>query len=194
MINLNGQTIPDEQLRNNYISSQAELKHSLERAFQIEAWEKLALARLHEANINLSKLQFAHHQTHLTLMRSLEENESLRLQLQSIIHARDNDIFWRLANPFRKIISIFPRSIILYTRKILKLLYWAATPWKLKSRLLDLKTRNATLIQAIDPCTQRTTNTPQLIQTTNTNQIDLDLSSRDIYTQILKSITESKQA
>jgi hypothetical protein len=193
MSNTNGQTISDEHQRNNEASSQAELKHTLERAFQIETWEKLALARLHEANIKVSEHQSAHHQTHLSLIQSLKDNESLRLQLQSIIQERDNDIFWRLANPFRKIIATFPRPMILYSRKILKLLYWAATPWKMKSRLQYIKNRNAALIQTIDPCTQKTTNMLNLVQIPNTNDIVLNASARDLYTQILKSMTESKQ-
>lgn len=183
----------DEHQRNSDTSSQAELKHTLERAFQIEAWEKLALTRLHEANIKVSEHQFAHHQTHLRLIQSLKDNESLRLQLQSIIQARDNDIFWRFANPFRKIITTIPRPMILYSRKILKLLYWIATPWKMKSRLQYIKNRNAALIQTIDPCTQNTTNMLNLVQMPNANDIVLNASARDLYTQILKSMTESKQ-
>jgi hypothetical protein len=193
MSNMNGQTISDVLQQNNDTSYQAELKHTLERAFQIEAWEKLALARLHEANIKLSEHQFTHHQTHLSLIQSLNDNESLRLQLQSIIQARDSDIFWRLANPFRKVIATFPRSMILYSRKILKLLYWAASPWKMKSRLQYIKNRNAALIQTIDPFTQKTTNMLNSVQTPNTNDIVLNASARDLYTQILKSMTESKQ-
>ena len=194
MSNPNGQTISDEHQRNHDASCQAELKLALARALRIEAWEKMALARLHEANIKSSEHQAAHHQTHLRLIQSLKDYEALHSHLHAIIQARDRDLFWRLANPFRKIIATFPRPIILYSRKILKLLYWVATPWKMKSRLQYINNRNSALIQAIDPRTQNTTNPLDLIQTTNSSDIILNASSKDLYTQILKSITESKKA
>jgi hypothetical protein len=193
MSKANTQTISDVKLQTDDASSQDELKLAIERALQIEAWEKIALTRLHEANIKISEHQADHHQTHLRLIQSLKDNEALHLQLQSIIDARDSDIFWRLGKPFRKLIGIFPRPMIMYSRKILKLLYWAATPWKLKSRFQYVKNRNVAQIKAVTHTTQISTNVLGSDQKTNAGDIVLNPSAQDLYTQILKSMTESKQ-
>jgi hypothetical protein len=184
-----GKEISDANQQANYANCQAELKLALERALQIEVWEKIALARLHDANIKGSEYQAAHHQTHLRLIQSLKDYEAIHSHLQAIIQARDRDIFWRLANPLRKFVGILPWPIAKYSRKTFKLLYWVVTPWKMKHRLQYLKNRNNLQVQQANNSMHIMKNVLDSDHEANAKDIVLNPSARDLYEKIQKNMT-----
>lgn len=186
-----GKEISDANQQPNFANCQAELKLARERALQIEAWEKIALTKLTEAQIKISEHQSAHHQTHLRLIQSLSDIEALNSNMHALMQARDRDMFWRLANPIRKLIGILPRPMVVYSRKSLKLLYWVATPWKMKARLQHIKNRNNAVAQEPSQRAHNTTGDIGSNQKTSTKDIVLNHSAKDLYEKIQKSKTES---
>ena len=77
----------------NTASTQAELKLAIKRMGQIAAWEQIAVAKLHQANIKIAEHQAAHHQTFLRLRSCLQHVEAVEAHMKATMQARDSDIF-----------------------------------------------------------------------------------------------------
>lgn len=185
------QEISDANQQSDLASCQAALKTAVERATQFELWEKTALIKLSQANLKIYEHQAAHHQTHLRLIQSLNNFAAIQSDMQGFIQTRDNDVFWRLGKRLRNFISIFPKPVITYSRKILKLIYWAATPWKMKSRLQFIKNRNHVQAKLLDDIAENAGYTYESDQKINSTDITMNASATDLYRSIQKSIAES---
>ena len=177
----------------NTASTQAELKLAIKRMGQIAAWEQIAVAKLHQANIKIAEHQAAHHQTFLRLRSCLQHVEAVEAHMKATMQARDSDIFWRLTNPLRRLKSYMPKTIMTYSRKCLKLVYWAATPWKIKARLQFIKNRNALQNQKKSSDmlnSEQAVHPSHAVNSQATPNIVLNASATDLYERIQKAMIE----
>ena len=169
---------------------QMKLKLANERAQQLETWEQVALANLSKANIKNAELQAEHHHTYTRLVQCLNELEAIRADVLTTTQARDRDIFWRLANPLRKFVGYFPRPIVVYSRKSLKLVYWLVTPWKMKTRFQFIKNRNELLMQQSTANMQNNKQTMISDQNIQIENIVLNMSANDLYERMKALMNE----
>ena len=165
---------------------QMKLKLANERAQQLETWEQVALANLSKANIKNAELQAEHHHTYTRLVQCLNELEAIRADVLTTTQARDRDIFWRLANPLRKFVGYFPRPIVVYTRKSLKLV----SPWKMKTRFQFIKNRNELLMQQSTANMQNNKQTMISDQNIQIENIVLNMSANDLYERMKALMNE----
>ncbi len=120
----------------------------MERANGADLTYNLMLSRQREEDL-FSRLEpvNAHNITLIDQVEKMHKHNLSLISQVSILEASNEvlqkSVSWRLTAPLRGALNFIPASIKMHGRRVFKAIYWLLTPWKIPSRIKNIKQRNS---------------------------------------------------